>query len=726
MRQTLDKIASQTLKFILPLTAFLVPLFFLTLTPDFFSFNKRFLLYILASVSLIAFSIRTLTRRKLQLTLSPASGPLLALVAIYIISSIVQAPNTTQSLFGQTSLIAALVVIFLTTTSSQKNQFVIQTTIYSLLASVFITSLFAIYQALGLAENMAGPAYLQSKIFNPAGGPLPLLSLTLPLIPAVIYLGLKTNQWLAKLFIFTVATVFTVASIFQINFLLPSTPEASLTLLPLSAGWSIAVDIFKNARTALLGTGPGTFLTAFTRLRPISLNFTPLWNIRFSNSSNELLTILTTTGLLGLLSFIFSFTRTSSAAGAKTLLGVNEVNYPTGAHHTFSRIILITSFIVFFLVPATPVLLTLSFLALTLVTLNLKLQDHNKVKDVIINLVATPKSSAAGAQTPLDASEVNYPTGDNTVNYPTGGANAILPWAYTTFTVILLGFFWFFSGRIYAAAAVTKKAIDTLNTEAITSYNYQSQAYTLDPTNPAYRINFSQTSLALANSLAQNENLSDQDKQDLTQLVEQAIREAKNATQLDPRNVTVWENLASTYRQIINFAEGAADWTIAAYSQAINLDPTNPALRLDLGGVLLTLKDYDGAISLFQQAVDRKSDWPNAHYNLSAAYRDNKNYPKALAEMRIVVQLLDPNTDDYQKAQDELTALEKLVPAAQVSPGVGPDSPGVAETEKDIQLVTPTPLPSPAEPINLPEDSAPEIPSPTPTEEPESTEQSTN
>ncbi|MBU1071516.1 tetratricopeptide repeat protein [Patescibacteria group bacterium] len=692
MRQTLDKISSQTLKFILPLTAFLVPLFFLTLTPDFFSFNKRFLLYILASVSLIAFSLRTLTRRKLQLTLSPASGPLLALVAIYIISSIVQAPNTTQSLFGQTSLIAALVVIFLTTTSSQKNQFVIQTTIYSLLASVFITSLFAIYQALGLAENMAGPAYLQSKIFNPAGGPLPLLSLTLPLIPAVIYLGLKTNQWLAKLFIFTVATVFTVASIFQINFLLPSTPEASLTLLPLSAGWSIAVDIFKNWRTALLGTGPGTFLTAFTRLRPINLNFTPLWNIRFSNSSNELLTILTTTGLLGLLSFIFSFTKTSSAAGAKTLLGVNEVNYPTGAHHTFSRIILITSFIIFFLVPATPVLLTLSFLALTLVTLNLKLQDNQKIKDVIINLVATPKNSTTSST-----------------------ANAILPWVYTASTAILLGFFWFFSGRIYAAAATTKKAIDTLNTEAITSYNYQSQAYTLDPTNPTYRINFSQTSLALANSLAQNENLSDQDKQDLTQLVEQAIREAKNATQLDPANVTVWENLAGIYRQIINFAEGASDWTIAAYSQAINLDPTNPALRLDLGGVLLTLKDYDGAISLFQQAVDRKSDWPNAHYNLAAAHNANKNYAKALAEMRIVVQLLDPNTDDYQKAQDELTELEKLVPAAQVSPGVGPDSPGVAEAEKDIQLVTPTPLPSPAEPINLPEDSAPEIPSPTPT-----------
>ena len=691
MRQTLDKLATQTLKFILPLTAFLVPLFFLTLTPDFFSFNKRFLLYILASVSLIAFSIRTLTRRKLQITLSPASGSLLALTAIYIISSVVQAPNTTQSLFGQTSIITALAVIFFTTTSSQKNTFIVKTTILSLLTSTFISSLIAIYQALGITENIAGPAYLQSKIFNPVGGPLPLLTLTLPLIPATIYLGLKTTQWLTKLLIFTAAVVFIVASIFQINYLLPSTPQANLTLLPLSAGWSIAVDIFKNWRTAFLGTGPGTFLTAFTRLRPINLNFTPFWNIRFSNSSNELLTILTTTGILGLFFFISTFIKTLTASKQKETYTI------------FSNLLLISSFIAFILVPASTVLLTLGFLSLILVTMNLKLQDNQKVKDVVINLVATAKDNPAAS-----------------------GANAILPWAYTAFTIVLLGFFWFFAGRIYAGATLTKKAIDTLNTESLKSYNYQSQAYNLDPKNPTYRINFSQTSLALANSLAQRQDLSDQDKQDLTQLVEQAIREAKNATQLDPQNVVVWENLASTYRQIINFAEGASDWTIASYSQAIALDPTNPALRLDLGGVLLTLKDYDGAIEFFKQAISRKSDWANAHYNLSVAYKDNKNYPKALAEMRIVVQLLDPNTEDYQKAQNELAELEKMIPAKDTSSGVtGTGSPEVGSDgepqPQDIQLVTPTPLPSPAEPINLPEDSAPEIPTPTPTEEPEPT-----
>ena len=327
--------------------------------------------------------------------------------------------------------------------------------------------------------------------------------------------------------------------------------------------------------------------------------------------------------------------------------------------------------------------------------MNLKLTDHPKIKDVIINLVATPKNNSTSTT-----------------------ANAILPWIYTTFTIVLLGFFWFFSGRVYAAAIITKKAIDTLNTEAIVSYNHQAQAYTLDPTNPTYRINFAQTSLALANSLAQKKDLSDQDKQDLTQLVEQAIREAKNATQLDPNSVIVWENLANIYRQLLNFAEGAGDWTVASYSQAISLDSTNPALRLDLGGVLLTLQDFDGAISLFQQAVDRKSDWPNAHYNLASAYNANKNYPKALAEMRIVVQLLDPNTEDYQKAQNELTELEKMIPPKDTSSGVtGTGSPeeGSSKANEDVQLVTPTPLPSPAEPVVLPDDSGPNIPEPTPT-----------
>jgi hypothetical protein len=688
MRQSLDKLASQTLKFILPLTAFLVPLFFLSTTPDFFSFNKRFLIYIITSVSLIAFSLRTITRRQLQITLSPASGSLLALVIIYIISSIFQAPNTTQSLFGQTSLITALTIIFLTTTSSQKNTFVVKTTILSLMASTFIVSLFAIYQALGFSSNMAGPSFLQSKVFNPVGGPLPLLTLTLPLIPAIIYLGLKTTQWLSKLLVFTIAVVLIVASIFQINFLLPSSPEASLTLLPLSAGWSIAVDIFKNVRTAFLGTGPGTFLTAFTRLRPIGLNFTPLWNIRFSSSSNEILTILTTTGLLGFLAFIFPFIKTYSTNKSSIK------DYPANKDQftVFSQIILVTSFIAFFLVPSNVVLLTLSFLSLVMVTMNLKVQGNSKIRDVIINLVAAPKDGTTSAT-----------------------ANAILPWIYSTLSLVLLGLFWFFAGRMYTAALITQKAITTINSEGIKSYNYQAQAYSLDSTNPTYRINFAQTSLALANSLAQKEDLSDQDKQDLTQLVEQSIREAKNATQLDPNSVIAWENLASIYRQLINFAEGASDWTIASYSQAINLDPTNPALRLDLGGVLLTLKDYDGAINFFQQAVDRKSDWANAHYNLSTAYKDNKNFTKALAEMRIVVQLLDPNTEDYQKAQDELSQLEKLVPTTLTNQQ--PPTNDQQEDPQDIQLVTPTPLPSPAQPVELPDNAGPEIPEPTPTEE---------
>jgi len=209
--------------------------------------------------------------------------------------------------------------------------------------------------------------------------------------------------------------------------------------------------------------------------------------------------------------------------------------------------------------------------------------------------------------------------------------------------------------------------------------------------------------------------MSDQDKQDLTQLVEQAIREAKNATQLNPGSVVVWENLASTYRQLINFAEGAPDWAIASYSQAIRLDPTNPTLRLDLGGVLLTLKDYDGAVKLFEQAIERKSDWPNAHYNLASAYIAKESYSLALAEMRIVVQLLDPNTEDYQKAQDELKELEKMVPAA-----AAPTDPNAPESNQqapeDIQLVTPTPLPSPAEPVELPDNAGPDIPEPTPEE----------
>lgn len=694
MRQSLDKIATSILRYILPLTAFLVPLFFLPITPNFFDYNKTYLIYVLASVSLIAWTVRTIARRRIHLTITPSTMALVLLSLVFIASSLIQSPIRGTSLLGKTSLFISLTIIFLSVTSTQKNENIITTTIYSLIGSTVALSIFSLLHYLGLLQSLINLELLSDKTFNPSGGILPYLTLSLALIPGMIYFGIKEKSTVTKVLLFIASAITVTASISQINLIITSGSQFVWPFLPFSAGWSISIDIFKDIRTALLGTGPETFLSTFTRLRPASLNLTPVWNVRFTNSSNEFFNILTTTGILGGFFWLSSLIRPISTAFR------NKAALTSNPSHTFSLITLLMAFLLSLITPANMILVTLILVSLCLVNLSLKLDSDTATRDVTLNLLAT---------------STHQPNRDYDVLITEkSSANQVLVWLFALPSLIILAVFWAYSSRAYAASLATYKALSTINTNATESYNQQVKAYTLDPRNPVYRLNFAQTSLALANSLASKTDLTDQDKNNITQLVSQSIREAKNATQLYPQSVVNWENLANTYRQLINFADGSADWAVASYNQAILLDPTNPSLRLDLGGLYFAFKDYDRAIQVFNQAAELKNDWANIHYNLAAAYKANNNLQKALSEMRIVVQLIDPNSEDYQKAQDELSELEK-----QVQTTTSPDAsnPDTTQNDDNIELVTPTPIPSPTgEKIPLPNDAGPVIPSPTPTE----------
>lgn len=681
MRKTLDKIATLTLRAILPLTALLIPLFFLPFTTNFFDFNKNYLLFFLASLSLISFCLRSIARRQIQLSLSPASFPFLLLTLIFILSSIFQSPNTHQALFENVAPFVSLIIIFITTTSSQKNDQLVKNTLYAFLASSIISSLVSIYQSSEL-NSFSSIAWLQNKTFSPLGNPLSLITFLLPLLPAFVFLVFKTKSLWQKTFFVIGSVIIILALAVQISFYLPPNQIARLILLPFSAGWSIAVDIFKSLRTTLLGVGPGNFINAFTVLRPASLNLTPYWSSRFNTSSSYLLTLLTTTG--GLSALLFLFAQINIIKQAKQIKSRSP-------YLIASLISLTTSFILLLLVPGNTTLLTLNFIFLSLTVILYKLDSHTSIKDQVFSLIASTHKNSR--KTPVLSIFLSFAS------------------------LLLLIFFWLPAIKDYRAAHATYQAFINLNQDATLAYQQLEKAYLLSPTNPHYRTNFAQTSLAIANNIASQENLSDEQKAQITQLIEQSIRESKNAIQLNPQNVIYWENLATVYNQLTNFAEGAVDWTIASYSQAIQLDPSNPQLRLNLGSVYLALSDNSQATKIFEQAVNLKPDWPNARYNLAAAYKADQKYAPALEQMKIVLELIETDSTDYQKVQEEISQLEKLVPTSETTDQTSDQTP-------PPELVTPTPIPSPTTDIEIPQDSGPDIPteeteSPSPTPTPE-------
>src|SRR3989344_379362 len=182
MRQTIDKIATGLLRYLLPATALLLPLFFLPVTTDFFTTNKNLLLFVAGSLSLLAWSVRNIARRRVLISFTPSTLAILLLAVVYVLSSLIQSGNPYMSLINRTASIVALAALYLGVTSSQKNKEVINLTFAALILSGVLVSVFSLYAYLGgTAKIPNAPAWLTAKTMNPVGAPIHFLSF-LPLL----------------------------------------------------------------------------------------------------------------------------------------------------------------------------------------------------------------------------------------------------------------------------------------------------------------------------------------------------------------------------------------------------------------------------------------------------------------------------------------------------------------------------------------------------------------
>ncbi len=182
-------------------------------------------------------------------------------------------------------------------------------------------------------------------------------------------------------------------------------------------------------------------------------------------------------------------------------------------------------------------------------------------------------------------------------------------------------------------------------------------ATNLNPNSDLYRIDLSQTTFSLANLIAQQKgpsesspsgSLSQEDLVSIQQLISESITQAKIATILSPLNSRNWELLGSIYRQIIGVAPNASQFALDSYSKAILLDPTNPLLRLQMGLLYYSLKNYDLAVRFFSDAVNLKPDYTNAYYNLSIALREKGNLNEAENIAEAALPLVPKDSPDYK------------------------------------------------------------------------------
>jgi tetratricopeptide (TPR) repeat protein len=397
------------------------------------------------------------------------------------------------------------------------------------------------------------------------------------------------------------------------------------------------------------------------------------------------MTALTEAGLLALSGMLLLFVSLYRQA-KKDFKEKKIVNWGFAAIASMISLLALTLGLLFF--PATILLIVLLFILLSL---------NAKIRHTTLSL------TTQGVETSQGLSSQNVAS-----RFP-----ALL---ITVPVIIFVILFLVQATQVLRAEYKFKKALDLLATNnASETYDTMREAIRLNPRVDRYHATFARVNLALANAITlkvasqtqqgqegetqEQTSVSEQDRQNITLLIQQAISEGKASVALNPLRSGNWEVLAQIYRTIMPLAQGADSFAVQTYRQAIALDPFNPNLRISLGGIHYGLRDYDGAIRVFESAVAAKNDHANAHYNLAFALRDKGELDRALSEMSLVVSLItDKNSEDYKAAQQ---ALQDLQAKRQAAAPAGQELTPPQEAEEPV-LQPQLDLPEGSEPPNAP------------------------
>jgi tetratricopeptide (TPR) repeat protein len=636
-----------------------VVVFFLPFTQDYFALAKWFLVGFAALALLLSSIGEFLFSKKLTWKKKEFDTPLTLFLIAGVLSVLFGSTNKVQALlnphFGLLTFVFLFIIYYYISRSQKKLPHGgVVLSIFSVLFSITV-----------IAETVP---FITSRLPS-ALQKFQNVTLAGTLIDALVFLGLAAMIFLSKLlkkdedvtknissfvgFIFTALTAIVLLFTLVKN-------NSVLALPSFSHSWYSAVEVLKQPMTALFGVGIDNFQSVFVKMKDLAYNSSSLWQISaFSLSRTAVFHTMTEMGVVGIGTLFFIFflliKRAFSAEGSVT-----------------AKLVALYFVGVFLLTPPSFMLFFLLFVWIGLE------QSHHKSKEMSVDFGEI-----------IPAYAVMILVGMIGI----GGACLML-------------------GRLYMSEFMFQKSLTTNNLKDV--YETMKTAVTYNPYNERMRANFAQVHLLIANTIAgratKNEKgepqLSETDRQTISQAIQAAIDEAKAVVSLNPGKATNWELLATVYRSIAGVVQGADSWTVSAYQRAIVLDPQNPSYRVALGGVLYGYKQYDDASRMFEQAITLKPDWANAEYNYAWSMYQKGEYVIAANAMQACISLLNPTKDaaDYKKATADLEEFKKKLPAETQTKDT---TSGTTQKKESLSLPA-TSVPQVEPKISLPKTASPE------------------
>ena len=689
------------------LLVFLLPILFLPWTANVLDFNKQALLIVLVLISMFAWMLKVLVSGKASFNFSMVHIPVVVLFIIYAVSSIFSVSShgsfwgwpsiSSESLI---SLLGFVLLYFLIINIFKRKE--IFYLIVSLIASSFIAMVYGLLQLFGI--YILPIDFTKSTSFNTIGGLNSLAIFGAIILPLVItFLTISKDKKVKVLFVFSIIALAILLLVANFNiawwvamagsaliiifgtqkrkvfdgrwlilpmfflaiallfsffrFQIPGSPDRPTELF-LTQSSSLDISWQALQESPVIGSGPGTFEYNFSRFKDPNFNKSSLWNLKFDWASSKFLTVLGTVGILGVLGFL-ALIAVFIFYGIKYLLGKSyKKDDEDDEDNDFYWVLGMGLFV--------------SFLA---ATVSFFLYKSNISIDFVYFILMACFVALL------------YPIKKEIVLKPSSLVTLGVTFGFTLIFIFGFGIL-ILEGQRYISATNYLSSIRALQAErGLDAIAKLETAIRISPKEDLYWREISQVYLSVINQTRARQDLSaDEINRQVQGYINGAVNAAKASTEVNPRNVVNWSVRGNVYQNLIGIVGGTKDWSVSAYEEALKLEPINPFFPTQAGiSIMIEARNTEDeaarsiligeAKAMFDRAIELKSDYAAAHFQLALAYQTEGDQSQMAASLEktkaiapfdvgLAFQLgvVYYQLDDFAKAQSEFERAVLLNP----------------------------------------------------------------
>ncbi|MBL7156279.1 MAG: tetratricopeptide repeat protein [Candidatus Pacebacteria bacterium] len=380
-----------------------------------------------------------------------------------------------------------------------------------------------------------------------------------------------------------------------------------------------------TTKELLFGWGPGTFKYGWSKFKDPSLNETIFWNLRFSRGGSHIFQMLGEFGILGSLFYIL-------IPVIAVFLAIKEVLILQKKEKSLEWLYLVGILAGFISLCVTKFLhssnFSLEFLWWFFLA-NIGIFTSKRIKRFEL------------------------------------GKNSRANFLFSFLTILsLVGsiFLFYLQGTRFLAEVKHNKAFvsgqnfETIEKELISAVN-------LNPNQEIFFRNLAELYLAKANQEINRVDISDETKvSNIGIFVRNSVAAAGRATGINPENALNWQTRGWIYKNLVGFSDGAFEWAIKSYEEALKLEPSNPFIFLEMGRTYATVAGLvsdaptnenllSQAEEFIRKAVILKPDYAEAFYQMALIYDAQGKKQEALITLESLKQA-SPYLLGYDPMQD--------------------------------------------------------------------------